>query len=236
MDGDDSSSRFSSQSNNALFTPLNKGSHPNLVALHRRSFGRYDSNIGPITSNPGLYHSIRSGVNGPPAFISTRYIPQEKEDIPVPNEDLPQSFSGSYYDQLHPVVPGDLGLALQRPGVIPTRGDLLASPNHHFIPHHIPVNALIRSNSFASFHSEYNNWNLPNINLDNHPSSYSDVYLGINHANPSSYDSPLLSMHPMPLYQQIMEHSHNQRMPNNTNSLLAQQLFEYSKLHSSPDE
>ena len=224
---------FPSRSTNVF--PLNpnfkRGSHPNLQALHHMTFGNQEFNA----NIPNAHHQEfkTTGTLASPLLHRALYFPRQDEDPrihhSISSEVLPQSFSGVYYDPIHPTVPGDLGLALHRPGVAPIALPQLV--HHHVLHNQMPPNTLIRSGSFASLHGDNRHWNYRNRHSNiqrNYPSSYSDIHVGNFPAN--AVIAPILNLQPVPLYQPGIDHGRDNGLTKMKNSLLAQQLSEYSAM------
>jgi len=148
-----------------------------------------------------------------------------------------QSFSDVYYDPFRPIVPGDLGLALQRPGVLPLGGqpytqyEMQNASQHQLFRTHVPVSSIIRSGSLASIQGECRQWSYRNRQSNmqrNYPSSYSDVYGGQGPSLTRTVITPILAMQPVTIYQPVADYASGQCIRKTTNSLLDQQLSEYS--------
>mmetsp|Transcript_5690 Transcript_5690/g.8249 ORF Transcript_5690/g.8249 Transcript_5690/m.8249 type:complete len:1322 (+) Transcript_5690:203-4168(+) len=149
----------------------------------------------------------------------------------MPEVAAAQSYSGVYYDGNHNVfVEGDLGYALQRPGVVPEGGDL-GMVNSNSL-HHTQVQQQqpLRMNRSSSLSSSHNGLN--RLGSSSGSGLRRRGTVGINPSSVTSLESVPATMQQTP--QHLM---HNAQFINledqyytapNTRSLLAQQLADHS--------
>ena len=149
---------------------LNGSFHPqeSRLYIHPRAPSNYSSNTSNFSNITPLGNSLVEAQYSPALMMSPTMqslgrgygdYPYHMPRLPTvtrpPNFSGPQSFSGVYYDRIsqHLPIEGDLGYALQRPGVVPSmendQSRVTYMPQHHLISTENLLSSHNNSNNFS---------------------------------------------------------------------------------------